>query len=295
MVIYLLTTGKCPGSVRPGQRKITNPVRETYWGHVVHRVADNVDRSEADTSSVLGRAALMLDAFTWDAPVLSLNDLTIATGLPKSTVHRFADRLIELGWLERTINGYQIGMRVFEVGGLAERRNRLHGASLPHLQALSAATNCAIHLAVLDRNDVLYLERLPASRLDPPTYAGGRKPPTCTALGKAMLAFASDADLDRVIDNGLPKLTPRTFTDARSLRANLDLIRETGFAIDNEEYQRGTLCVAAPIRSAGRAIGAVSATGRIDSFDAEQTAAAVRVAVNRIWSDLFGNSTRRSA
>lgn len=259
------------------------------------RVVENLDRSEADTSSVLGRAALMLDAFTWDTPVLSLNELTIATGLPKSTVHRFADRLIELGWLERTISGYQIGMRVFEVGGLAERRNRLHRASLPHLQSLSATTNCAVHLAVLDRGDVLYLERLPASRLDPPTYAGGRKPPSCTALGKAMLAFEADSDLDRVISNGMPKLTPRTLTSSSALHAQLESIRDSGFAVDNEEYQRGTVCVAAPIRSSGRAIGAVSATGRIDSFDAEHTAAAVRGAVNRIWTDLFGNSTRRSA
>lgn len=256
---------------------------------------DKGDRNEAEANSVLGRASLMLNAFTWDTPVLSLNELTIATGLPKSTVHRFADRLIDLGWLERTINGYQIGMGMFEIGGLAERRNRLHRAALPHLQALSVATNCAVHLAVLDRSDVLYLERLPAIRLDPPTHAGARRPPTCTALGKAMLAFADDDELDEAVLNGMPRRTPRTLTCARALQTQFEQIRESGVAHDNEEYERGTLCVAAPIRSSGRAIGAVSATGRIDSFDQEHTAAAVRATVARIWSDLFNKPARRTA
>ena len=110
-----------------------------------------------------------------------------------------------------------------------------------------------------------------------------------------MLAFEATSDLERVIHNGLPRLTPRTVISSSALHGQLDQVRETGVSFDNEEYQRGTVCVAAPIRSSGRAIGAVSATGRIDSFDAEQTAAAVRCAVNRIWTDMFGGSSRRSA
>jgi DNA-binding IclR family transcriptional regulator len=258
-------------------------------------VTVNLDDADLGTKGVLARAAMLLDAFAWDKPVLSLNELSVATALPKSTVHRFAERLVELGWLERTLGGYQVGIRIFEVGGLAERRNRLHKVAFTHLQNLSVATKCAVHLAVFDRFEVLYLERLPASGLNPPTYAGGRKPANCTALGKAMLAFAVDGDVEGAINKGLPKLTNRTLSNPAALRDELAKVRETGFSIDNEEYERGTVCVAAPIRGSGRAIGAVSITGRIESFDFQKGQAAVRGTVTNIWNDMFGVGARHAS
>src|SRR5438309_7137932 len=103
----------------------------------------------ADENSVLRRAALILDAYDGADPVLPLSALIVRTALPKSTVHRLADQLVDLGWLERSGTGYRIGLRLFEVGGLADRRHRLVERAGPHLQQLSATTSWNVHLAVL--------------------------------------------------------------------------------------------------------------------------------------------------
>lgn len=239
-------------------------------------------------SSVLGRAALILSAFERSGPVLSLAELSAHTRLPKSTVHRFAEQFLELGWFERSVGGYRIGLRLFEVGGLADRRAKLAECAAPHLQHLAAQTRCAVHLGVLDGTDVIYLAKLPVRGLNVPTRDGGRMPATCTGLGKAMLAFLPEEQLQEVLGVGLERRTRASITDAGVLRRELEVVRDTGVAFDREEACLGVSCVAAPIRGAGRAIGALSVTGFTDRFDAEAVEPLVRAAAQRIWHDLFG-------
>lgn len=243
----------------------------------------------ADDNSVLRRAALILDVFDGTAPVLSLGDLVDGTGLPKSTVHRLADQLVELSWLERVAGGYRVGLRLFEVGGLAERRKRLVDRSAPYLQQLSAVTGWAVHLGVLHDTDVIYLLKLPIKGLAVPTRDGGRMPAHCTGLGKAMLAWSSDDQVDRVVGAGLERRTPTTIVDPGAFRSELAAIRERGVAYDRDEACAGLSCVAAPIRGSGRAIGAISVTGFSGRFDFESVEAKVRGAAAGIWRDLFGS------
>lgn len=248
-------------------------------------------RRRPDPNSVLARAATILDAFDGTRPVLSLSELAARTGLPKSTVHRFAEQLLDLGWFERAAGGYRVGMRLFEVGGLADRRNRLRDKALPHLNALSRATGCAVHLGVLDQGEVVYLEKLPVRGLNLPTRDGGRMPAHCTALGKAMLAFAGPEELARLADAGLERRTARTIVEPVRLGTELEAIRRDGLAYDREEACPGIACVAAPIRGAGRAIGAVSATGFSQGYDYRAAEAAVRRAAAAIWADMFGSAS----
>ena len=244
---------------------------------------------EVRSNSVLARAANILDAFDGITPVLSLSELSTRAALPKSTVHRFAEQLLALGWLERAPGGYRVGMRLFEVGGLAERRNRMRDKAIPFMHQLSAVTRCAVHLAVLDRSEVVYLEKLPIRGLELPTREGGRMPAYCTSLGKALLAFADDEEFERVVALGMPRRTPATIVAADALRAELETVRRTGLAYDREEGCVGISCVAAPIRGAGRAIGAVSVTGFSTQIDFRVASGAVRRAAAGIWQELFGS------
>ncbi len=104
-------------------------------------VVDPASGSEphaADPSrSVLGRLDRVVGAFDDVDGVLTLHELTQRTELPKSTVHRMVDQLVQIGWLERDVDGYRVGMRLFEIGGLATRRRRLAESAAPHLHALS--------------------------------------------------------------------------------------------------------------------------------------------------------------
>jgi DNA-binding IclR family transcriptional regulator len=247
------------------------------------------DEREGKATSVLARAAMILDAFDGTTPSLSLSVLSSRAGLPKSTVHRFAEQLLELGWLERANGGYRVGMRLFEVGGLAERRNRMRDKALPILQQLSAATHCAVHLAVLDRSEVVYLDKLPIRGLEVPTREGGRMPAHCTSLGKALLAFADDKEVERVIARGLPRRTATTITTADGLRAELAAIRKAGVSYDREEGCEGISCVAAPIRGSGRAIGAVSVANFTGQIDLRAVSGSVQRAAGGIWHELFGS------
>jgi DNA-binding IclR family transcriptional regulator len=237
--------------------------------------------------TVLGRIAAIMDAFDQGEQLLTLADLSHRARLPKSTVHRLAEQLRELGWLERDHNGYRIGMRLFELGGLALQRNQLRDAAFPYLYALTSSTGLSVQLGVLDRGEVVYLERILVGGYQVPTRLGGRMPAHCTALGKAMLAF-DDAAAERVMSCDLPPRTKHTITEATALRAELGRVRASGVAFDRSEAYEGLGCVAAPIRNSGRAIGAVSVTGPIVRLDWDAMADAVQRAATNIWGARFG-------
>ena len=241
---------------------------------------------EKERRSVLGRVNMILSAFDDSDQVLTLQDLTDRSELPKSTVHRMTEQLVEMGWLERNFEGYRVGMRLFEIGGLATRRRRLTESAIPHLHALSTATGFAVQLGILDDAEVVYLHRITAGDFDLPTRDGGRKPAYCTGLGKAMLAFDPEAAAE-VLAGDLPARTRHTLTTPEALAAELEGIAEAGLAHDREEAYEGLTCVAAPLRTTGRAIAAVSVTGPTDRFDADTIGPMVRRTAAAIWAERF--------
>lgn len=236
--------------------------------------------------SVLGRVDNIISAFDGSDGALTLHELTERTGLPKSTVHRMVEQLASIGWIERDLAGFRIGMRLFEIGGLAQRHRRLSDVAYPHLHALSAATGHAVQMAILDGCDVVYLERIPVRDFRLPTRQGGRQPAYCTALGKAMLAFDPEAAAE-VLAQELPPRTPRTLTDPRALAVELARVADDGLAHDHQESYEGLACVAAPLRNSGRAIGAVSVTGPVDRIDLHGVGPLVRKTATTVWNERF--------
>ena len=258
--------------------------------HVDEDVDDHVDIDDqaGGHRTVLGRIALIMDAFDCGEQVLTLNDLSRSSKLPKSTVHRLVEQLRTLGWIERDhSNGYRVGMRLFELGGLALQRNQLRDTAMPHLYALAAKTGLAVQMGVLDRGEVVYLERVVVGGYRLPTRLGGRMPAYCTGLGKAMLAF-DEAAADAVMATDLPRRTAHTITEPATLRANLEQVRSSGIAFDLKESYESLACVAAPIRNSGRAIAAISVTGPVGSMEYDAHAQAVKRTAAEIWNARFG-------
>lgn len=236
--------------------------------------------------TVLGRVASIMAAFNSGRQVLSLGDLSACTGLPKSTLHRLADQLCQVGWIERDPGGYRVGMRLFELGTLAVEGNRLQETAFPHLQSLAAKTGMSVQLGILDQAEVVYLERIVVGPLRLPTRRGGRKPAYCTALGKAMAAFDDEA-IHAMTSSRMPRKTANTITEPHALRAELNRVREAGVAFDRGEAYEELVCVAAPIRSSGRAIGAVSVTGPAGRMRWGMASEAVRNTAGAIWNASF--------
>jgi DNA-binding IclR family transcriptional regulator len=234
-------------------------------------------------SAVIDRVSLVLDAF--DGPGrLTLAQIVRRTGLPRSSAHRMLERLVQLRWLRRSGRDYELGMRLVELGSLAVHQDRLHKAAIPKLHELHAATGLVVHLAVLEGPDVVYMEKV-GNRMTAaiPSRVGGRQLAHCTALGKAMLAFADeggtalDADL-------LPRQTKYSISTPAQLRNELLKVRSRGIAFDREESLPGFGCVAAPIGDLGEAVAAISVCGPMNRmmFD-QRLVAPVRIAAMGIW------------
>ena len=237
--------------------------------------------------SVLDRATLLLDSFDTEHPSLSLAELTRRTGLARSTAHRMAEDLVRLNWLERTEAGYQLGIRLFELGELVPTQRNLAETALPYMEDLRTATGSTVHLAVLDGTEVVYLQVLSskqAPRMN--SRRGGRLPAHATGVGKAMLAFSPPETVQKVIDTGLRPLTTRTIATPGQLRRELGAIRASGISYDREESNPGVLCAAAPVFGQdGRVRAALSVSG-FNRRVAPRMAPAVQTAALALTRDL---------
>jgi DNA-binding IclR family transcriptional regulator len=238
---------------------------------------------DGQASTVVGRLEAILASFDGCDHVLGLSEISHRVGLPKSTVHRLANQLCAVGWLERNSGGYRVGLKLLELGSVALQRTGLREVAFKHLHSLAARTGLVVHLGILDHGDVVYLDRVMTTRVALPTRVGGREPAYCTAIGKAMLAFEGPAGRASALA-GMRRRTDFTITEPRALQAALDSARQTGVAYDREEAYRGLGCVASPIRSGDRVIGAVSVTGPIARVRAHSLVHDVRNTAIAIWS-----------
>lgn len=239
---------------------------------------------EPDLNTVLGKVLAILNCFTADDGELTLAELVARTGVPKPSVHRIAGELVEADLLERTSGGYRLGVGLFELGLRARAQRGLLEIATPFMQDVYVRTGEVVNLGVLDGDQVGYVAKIGGHRqVRVPTRAGGRMPLHCTGLGKALLAHADPAVLDRVLAAPLERLTPRTVTAPGLLRRQLRRVVSTGVAFEHEEAVNGVVCVAAPILDAERrAVAAISLTGPSSRFRPEQHAGLVRDAAGGI-------------
>lgn len=238
--------------------------------------------SPTGRDSALERAAAILGAFDEAHRELTLAALVRRSGLPRSTTHRTAMKMVGLGWLDKPGEHYRIGTRLFEISGLAPIRLQLREAVLPVLQELYAATRATVQLGVLQDSEVLIVEKIAGHRpLAMLSQVGGKIPAHCSALGRAILAHGDPAAIDVVIGAGLTPRTPRTITNGVSLRRELAAIPHRGWAIDREEGNVGINCVAAPIFGPlGEVVAAVSVTGPVATVRPDRLGPAVRMAAS---------------
>jgi len=235
----------------------------------------STERSMA--KSVLGRGFAILDAFRLREDFLTLNQLAERTGIPRSTTHRIANELIELGLLRRTNEGYELGLAIFEIGNRAARSASLAEIALPYLGRLLELTRQVVNLAVLDGTEVVYVDRLHAKRdAKMSTGVGSRLPAHCTALGKILLAMSAPTVTEKVIDKGLASRGPNTITDPVKFRTHLAEVRRRQVAFDVLESNALNFCVAAPILDfSGKPLAAISVTGFPDLASLERAAPVV--------------------
>src|SRR5215813_4833914 len=123
--------------------------------------------AERDGMGGLDRAAAILGAFDAAHRELTLAALVARCGLPRSTTHRTADKMIRLGWLDKPAGRYRVGNRLFEIASLAPIRLQLREAVVPFLQDLHHATKITVQLGVLEGGQILVVEKITGHRAMP--------------------------------------------------------------------------------------------------------------------------------
>jgi DNA-binding IclR family transcriptional regulator len=246
------------------------------------------DRSDTGANSVLGKVRLILEAFGPDDEHISLTEITRRSGVPKASVHRLAQELLQWGLLERHGSDYWLGMRLFEIGQRVPRQRILRDAARPYMEDLYQATNETIHLAVLDGLEVLYLEKVSGhGQITRPSRVAGRMPLHCTATGKVMLAFGPSRVVDEVLAAPLKRVTRYTVSAPGLLLEELARARENGYAVEREQTREGFASVAIPlIGAAGDVMGALSVAAPTCRTDVPRFAGLLNMVGRRIMKSV---------
>lgn len=257
---------------------------------------DNADDDGPGLKSLF-KLLQVLDCFTAREPELSVLEIARLTGLPRTTVHRLADSLRRVGFLEREASRerYRLGLKLFELGTSAVGNLPLYRVAGPFVETLAKLSGETVHLCVFDGAEMVFIERA-NERARPHNTVTMLEATPChsTGVGKAALAFQPEQVIERVIAQGLMAYTANTIVEPERLRRELAEIRECGWATDNGEHEADRRCVAAPIRNeAGRVFAAISASGsmrrvtkqRVPELAALVLAHARQISVKLGWRD----------
>lgn len=226
------------------------------------------------TSSVpaLERGFAILESVAKSRSGLTLSQLTRALDLPKSSVFCLLLTLERMGYLYRNpvSKRYQCEMKLVRVAGQALEGITLRDKARPLLRRLLEQTNLTVHMGIAGENEVTLIEKLdPHTSSSMATWVGKGLDFHCTSLGKCLLAFSPEADVDRILKNhALLRHNENTIASTQRLRTELAKVRSLGFAVDDEEEEIGVRCIGAPVLDAeGRAIAAISISGDIAQID----------------------------
>ena len=260
-------------TVRTARRGATSETSEAGVTPELPSIPDEVgaevgaEREMPDSlSPAVTRAAAILDELA-ATPTMAVgtSELARRLGLPKSSIANICAALLEAGLLRRSGAGFALGRRLAELGGVY-----LSGIdpvqefylACDELQEVLGET---VQLGVLDGNEVTYIARHDGRQpIRLTSEIGRRLPASCTAMGKAALATLSSDEFARRYTGvrWLPSMTARSHRTIESLRADLDEVRQRGYAVDDEETADGVVChgVAFRGRRSGEGPYAVSAT-----------------------------------
>ncbi len=213
----------------------------------------------------LDRAVSVLEVLGESDTPLSLAEICQRMGLHKSTAHRSLMVLERSALIERTLeNRFRLGLKLYELGNRAVEQIDLRARVHPFFRRLAAQVGETVHLSVLQKTSVVYLDKVePNRRVCMSSKTGTSNPVYCTSMGKAMLAFQPVETIDQIIAKiRFVRYTPKTLGTREALLKALERIRRRGYAIDDEEIELGVRCVGAPIfNEHHRAIAAVSVSG----------------------------------
>jgi IclR family transcriptional regulator, acetate operon repressor len=240
------------------------------------------------TQAVL-RALSLLKVFTDAQPEWTLTELAQAVELNKTTTYRLLTALESEDLLARNpeTDTYRLGLGIIKLGGHALRANNLRALCHPELKRLAAAAQETAALELLSGSEALVVDEVTGDRImSGGQVMGNRSPAHATSTGKAMLAYLSPHELEAILPDPLPAMTPYTITNREALLTDLAETRARGYAMASEELEIGLVAVAAPLLNYdSHVVGALSLAGPKSRLSPERLAEIgemVRQAAHRV-------------
>jgi IclR family pca regulon transcriptional regulator len=241
----------------------------------------------------LAKGLRLLSLFNEQRPSWRISDLAATTGLPMPTVYRVVMTLASEGYLEHLPNGdYRPGVRTLTLGTAALRSLDLVDIATPKLTGLGQRTGETVNLAVLSGDRVLYLIRLRNSDLVTANIqVGSTLPAVHTSIGKLLLAQLDEADLEaRITDASFSANSgPNAKLSLAELRAELRVIRDQGWAMQDEELAYGLRSVAGPVTAPdGRTVAGINLAVQARDWSTQRIVRELKPAVLEICAEISG-------
>jgi IclR family transcriptional regulator, KDG regulon repressor len=218
------------------------------------------------------KAGQLLALFDKDHAEWRVSDVALALGIAKSSAHDLLSSLTYVGLLSQTDEGrYRLGWKVVTLSETLLATTEIRTVARPIMEQLMHVYQETLHLAILEKGQVVYLDKLEGKqtiRVEL-TGLGTHLYPHCSGLGKVLLAYLPWECVEGIIKaQGLPRFTEQTIVEADLLKTELDKIRQRGYAYDLGEIIPDLRCVAVPIRNyANKVIAAISMSVPSYRFD----------------------------
>lgn len=249
--------------------------------------------SKSAPVGVVSKVLRILEALDGSPTGLQLREIADQASVNKSTAYRFLAHLENEDYLFRADDGaYIVGPKLARLGSGVAYHATLRKVSRPVLTSIADWTKETVNLGVLDGHDVLYLDVMES----PHTFRmvsqpGMRRPPNCTALGKAILAYLPIEQREEILPTlTFERFTSRTIPTLGRLRKELARVVHQGYAMDDQETDLGAICVAAPILDeSGKVAASISVSGPLTRISREKCrvfAVAVKRGAQQISSRL---------
>lgn len=240
------------------------------------------------------KALDLLDCLAQNRCPMALGELARATGMPKATVHGLLASLCLGGAVEQSgVDGkYRLGVRLFEYGCAVSASWDVVGCSREQMNHIALQTGSSVILSGLQGREAMVLEMVEATgAFRVVSEKGSRVPLHCTSQGKLLLAYLPAGERRRALaELDFTAYTPHTIDSRERLEAELELVRQQGYAVENGEYRVGLRSVSAPVFSVeGQvrwAIGIVGMFRRVRSEEFQHARELVCRAAERISYDM---------
>lgn len=230
----------------------------------------------------IDRALAVMELLAQSKVGFSISEISRKLKLPKSSVHLLVGTLERRGYLQRNaLSGkYSFGLKLISLSRAALESLDLREEAKPFLQALMRRTALTVHMAMLERNEAVIIEKVECpGLLRLATWVGRRLDVNCSAVGKALIAFLSEEDFDQQFkDKVLARNNENTIVSISKLKRELERVRKLGFSFEDEEGEIGFRCIGAPIFDfTNKVVAAISVAGTTAQIEAEKVPELARI------------------